>query len=202
MTHYPTINEFWPARRARNFVKAGWGGSFPTYAKNMEWLSIVARVHVDQMCHVNPVTFAERNGLLAESLLGKSTYDYLIADRMRRQSLNKEVNVAVAGIFKELGIVHHANPVYTNANPLNYGNEYDILNSLIQEFQATDDTSAQLLILSRLFNYFQFIPTFLRKNPLFFAVAVAKVAEYKDDPIASSIRPTILETEAFLATLN
>jgi hypothetical protein len=203
MTRYPTIDEYWPARRARNFVKAGWGGSFPKYAKNMQWLSMLAGVPVEQMCYVNPVTFAERNGLLAESLLGKSTYEYLITLRMEQQS-----------IFDELGVTP---PAKLGANPVaigdvtppaklevgtkTYGNEYHVLNSLIEEFHCTESFSDKLLVLSRLFKYLQFIPNFLRKNPAFYEVAAAKVAEFKDDPVAISIRETIMETEAFMATL-
>lgn len=193
MTRYPTIDEYWPARRARNFIKAGWGGSFPKYAKNMQWLSMLAGVPVEQMCYVNPVTFAERNGLLAESLLGKSTYEYLITLRMEQQS-----------IFDELGMAPPAKLVDASAKPVSakmYGNEYHVLNSLIQEFHDTESFSDKLLVLSRLFKYLQFIPNFLRKNPVFYQVAVAKVAEFKDDPLAVSIRETILETEAFMATL-
>jgi hypothetical protein len=79
---YPSVNQFWPAKRARRFVKVGWGGSFPSYAKNMEWLAMAAGISVDQLLLLNPLTFAEKQGLLALPLLGKSTYAFLDAERL------------------------------------------------------------------------------------------------------------------------
>jgi hypothetical protein len=60
MPSFYTFPKFWPAVRARNFVKE-LGQTPTTYAENMKILAERAGVHVGQMCHVNPVTFAERN---------------------------------------------------------------------------------------------------------------------------------------------
>jgi hypothetical protein len=56
---YASLNEYWPAVRARNFVKAL--GEVPTtYTKNLEFLAARACVPVNHMPFVNPITFAER----------------------------------------------------------------------------------------------------------------------------------------------
>jgi len=77
---YPSLDAYWPAVRARAFVKAI--GKVPTtYAKNMEILAAYAGVSVGQMSWVNPITFAERLCTAAFStqanlikVLGKSAY--------------------------------------------------------------------------------------------------------------------------------
>jgi len=88
---YPTIDQFWPAARARRFIKVGWGGAFPTYAKNMEWLAMAGGVSVDQLYLINPLTFAEKQGLLALPLLGKSTYNFLDAARRRSVAIGTKM---------------------------------------------------------------------------------------------------------------
>ena len=56
---YASLNEYWPAVRARAFVKAL--GEVPTtYTENLEFLAWCARVPVNHMPFVNPITFAER----------------------------------------------------------------------------------------------------------------------------------------------
>jgi hypothetical protein len=73
-TYYPSLDEFWPAVRARNFVKA-LGGVPTKYVENMEFLAARAGVHPTQMLLVNPITFAERNCISSvRTLLGDRTY--------------------------------------------------------------------------------------------------------------------------------
>jgi len=56
---YATLDEYWPAVRARAFVKAL--GEVPTtYPKNMEILAAHAGVPVKHMPWLNPIAFAER----------------------------------------------------------------------------------------------------------------------------------------------
>ena len=57
---YPSLDEFWPAVRAKNFVKA-LGGKPTNYEANMKILAARAGVHWKQMDMVNPLTFADRN---------------------------------------------------------------------------------------------------------------------------------------------
>lgn len=71
---YPTLDEFWPAVRARHFVKA-LGGKPTKYVENMAFLAARAGVHVKQMYLVNPIIFAERNCIPSvRKLLGDRTY--------------------------------------------------------------------------------------------------------------------------------
>jgi len=88
-TYYPTLNQFWPAVRARNFVKE-LGLTPGNYTKNMETLSARAGVHPKQMCHINPLTFAERNFTFVFhfscharmiKILGESMYSRLSNER-------------------------------------------------------------------------------------------------------------------------
>lgn len=74
---YPSLDEFWPAKRARHFVQA-LGFPATKYVENMAVLAERAGVHPAQMCMVNPLTFAERNlpdgSGDALDLLGQRTY--------------------------------------------------------------------------------------------------------------------------------
>jgi hypothetical protein len=74
--YYPSINEFWPAVRARNFVRA-LGGKPTKYVENMAILARRAGVHPEQMYLVNPLTFAERHWNSVHTLLDKSTVAHL-----------------------------------------------------------------------------------------------------------------------------
>jgi hypothetical protein len=56
---YASLNEYWPAVRARAFVKAL--GKVPTtYVRNLALLAAHANVPVNHMPFVNPITYAER----------------------------------------------------------------------------------------------------------------------------------------------
>ena len=59
---YPSLDEFWPAVRAKNFVRA-LGEKATNYEANMKILAARAGVHWKQMDMVNPLTFADRNWL-------------------------------------------------------------------------------------------------------------------------------------------
>jgi hypothetical protein len=69
------MEQFWPAVRARNFVKE-LRKQPGNYAKNMETLATIAGVHPKQMSLVNPVTFAERH-------FGHSS-DYFVAANLKK----------------------------------------------------------------------------------------------------------------------
>ena len=92
---YPSLDEFWPAVRARRFVQA-LGGKPTKYVENMAFLAERAGVHPAQMEKVNPVTFAERNGMLcaARKLLGAR--DYLTFDQLRNSTWHHSVTWAYA----------------------------------------------------------------------------------------------------------
>jgi hypothetical protein len=71
---YPSLDEFWPAVRARRFVKV-LGGKPTKYVENMAFLAKRAGVHPAQMRMVNPITFAERNCISSvRKLLGERSY--------------------------------------------------------------------------------------------------------------------------------
>jgi hypothetical protein len=80
---YPRIEVFWNATRARNFVKA-LGFKPGKYADNMKILADYAHVHVKQMGRVNPLTYAERQGIgrkYADKILGKQVVAELEQER-------------------------------------------------------------------------------------------------------------------------
>ena len=92
--YYPSLREFWPAVRARNFVKL-LGQKPGNYAKNLAILAAKACVAPDQMWRVNPLTFAEReigrDGRWETfhkdrlvRILGKGTYAHLEKERWDR----------------------------------------------------------------------------------------------------------------------
>jgi len=92
---YPSLDEFWPAVRARRFVQA-LGGKATKYVENMAFLAERAGVHPAQMDKINPLTFAERNGLLCSvrKMLGERTYVEL--DRWRNSTWHHSVTWAYA----------------------------------------------------------------------------------------------------------
>ena len=91
---YASLDEYWPAVRARAFASEvrslGGGPGFTTprrltYAKNMEILAEWAKVPVNHMPWLNPITFAERLCSAAFSdpayltkIMGKSTYSKML----------------------------------------------------------------------------------------------------------------------------
>ena len=77
MPRYPSLNAFWPAVRARNFVKL-LGQKPGNYVHNMAILAAKAGVAPEQMWRINPLTLGatfHKDNLL--STLGKYTYAHL-----------------------------------------------------------------------------------------------------------------------------
>ena len=92
---YPSLNEFWPAVRARRFVQALRGK--PTkYVENMAFLAARAGVHPAQMHLVNPVTFAERNGLLCAVRKMLGAREYVTFDILRNSTYHPSAMWAYA----------------------------------------------------------------------------------------------------------
>jgi hypothetical protein len=92
---YPDLDEFWPAVRARNFVKL-LGFKPSKYEENMVILAARAGVHVKQMQYVNPLTFAERSWIhpRARTLIEQSVYIKL--DLIRQSTYHPSVSWAYA----------------------------------------------------------------------------------------------------------
>jgi len=74
---YPkTLDANWPAVRAKNFVKALKMKPGKNYAENMAILAAKASVTVEELIVMNPVMYAERNGMNCEELLGRRIFDH------------------------------------------------------------------------------------------------------------------------------
>lgn len=99
---YASLDEYWPAVRARAFAaevrSLGGGPGFTTprrltYAKNMEILAEWAKVPVKHMPWVNPIAYAERLCSAAFSdpayltkIMGKSTYPKMLYSHTNRST--------------------------------------------------------------------------------------------------------------------
>jgi len=74
---YPkTLDANWPAVRAKNFIKALKMKPGKNYAENMAILAAKASVTVEELIAMNPVRYAERNGMNCEELLGRRIFDH------------------------------------------------------------------------------------------------------------------------------
>ena len=71
--YYPSLDEFWPAIRARNFTKM-LGGTHRGYVKNKEFLAARIGITVAELNRLNPLLFAKRTGMNVRSLMDRSTY--------------------------------------------------------------------------------------------------------------------------------
>jgi len=71
-----TLDANWPAVRAKNFVKALKMKPGKNYAENMAILAAKASVTVEELIVMNPVRYAERNGMKCRELLGRAVFDH------------------------------------------------------------------------------------------------------------------------------
>jgi hypothetical protein len=183
---YPSLDEFWPAIRARNFVKA-LGLTATNYAENMALLAKKAGVHPTQMSMVNPLTFAERNGINIVSLLGSR--EGFILDMERDQAW---------GSGKWAYALRQPIPQYADDRNKTTAD----IQVFFNKFNETTIRAERVVLFGQLFTYILGTEAFLRTYPNFYKMMVAKVAEVKAEPSVSSIMPIILKTEAFLAGLD
>ncbi len=195
--YYPTLDEFWPAVRARNFVKA-LGGNPTKYVENMAFLAARAGVHVKQMWLVNPITFAERNCIPSvRKLLGHRTYVTLELVRNSKW--------------------HHSNSwAYEKGEPIppffetvrRINDSWDIVEATITKFleevKGETDEEARGKSMVKLFIYTMGTGQFIRANLLFYKNLLTEVSKMKsaDVNIAAIIRQTqqfLVQVEMFLA---
>ena len=80
--YYPkTLDENWPAIRAKNFVKALGMKHGKTYAENMAILAGKLSVTVEELIVMNPVSYAQRNKMDCRELLGRRLFDKFSSER-------------------------------------------------------------------------------------------------------------------------
>ena len=193
-TYYPTIDEFWPAARAKNFVKA-LGGKPTKYVENMAFLAARAGVHSAQMNMVNPLTFADRNWLGAHSLLDKNTRFHL--DCIRQSTYHPSTKWAYA--------MNEPIPPYVNPAVDKWAVEKATLRAFLKEFAEgtnANRVATRVETFGKLFTYVMTIESFLRTNPKFCDVITKKIAELKVDGRVCSIMPIILNVEKFLIDIS
>jgi len=185
--YYPSLDEFWPAIRATNFVKA-LGGKPTNYEENMAFLAERAGVDVRQMDMVNPLTFADRNGLTSRlhTMINRDTIENL--DDIRHKKWHSSSKWAYA--------MNQPIPPYDE-----WAKEKLTIQRVMEKFTKATDEEYRVSLMDWLFSYFQTIPHFLLQNLEFYELAVSKVAEMKLSPFRHIINDVILETEAFLDLL-
>ncbi len=187
---YPSLKEFWPAIRARNFVKQ-LRQKPGNYAHNMEILAVKAGVHPKQMWYVNPVTFAERefNTYCARDstalikLLGKDTYYYFCDER------NSPYSLSASWAY------HKREPIPPH-NPWEY--EIGVIMRFIDRINALPVGSARVSVMGTLFSYLSHQEEFLRTQPTFCNMISEKVVEFKTNPYAEPIMDQLLSMEELL----
>jgi hypothetical protein len=75
--YYPkTLDANWPAARAKNFVRALNITPGKNYAQNMMILATKASITVEELNAMNPVRYAEKNGINCKELLGHRTFNH------------------------------------------------------------------------------------------------------------------------------
>lgn len=187
MQYYPTLNEFWPAVRARSFVKA-LGEKPGNYAHNMEILAKRAGVHAKQMHMVNPLTFGERNGIVSSlrTLLGRDTYSRFEVERL------------CEGTGSSTWAYHKKEPIPSYSE---WTENITVIQKFLEDVNATSHAAARLPIVRRLYSYILKITPFLVAHQNFLATFIKKTAEFKEDPAAAPILDILLKAEAFLASL-
>ncbi len=190
---YPSLNEFWPAIRAKNFVKA-LGGKPGNYLKNMEFLAACAGVHVKQMDMVNPLTFADRNWLSARisTMIGMS--ERMTLEHFRQSTYHPSTKWAYA--MKE------PIPPYVDPAVDKWTDEKKEIRDFLCGFAEATSNAVRLMMLERLFTYMMTVEPFLRANAKFYNTLMAKVAEVKAEPAAARIMPIILKAEKFLIDIS
>lgn len=225
-TYYPTLDQFWPAVRARNFVKE-LGENPGNYAKNMETLATIAGVHVKQMCYVNPVTFAERHFRKSwfptanlEKILGNDTYRRLNDERNsayisssanwayhKKEPIPPYVEPAPKPAVAVQEPVQSAapEPMVPSAAVIRdgFGGECKTIMDFLAEIRSLPLGHARDPVAIKMFNYIMTIEPFLQRYPKFYDTCFAKVLEFKaDQRISDALKEVLLQTENFLMRLR
>lgn len=190
---YPSLNEFWPPIRARNFVKK-LCRTPGNYAHNMEILAAKAGVHPKQMWYVNPVTFAERefksyrdhNSDALIKLLGRDTYYYFCQERD-------------SGCFSSRWAYHKGQSI-PEYNPWAW--QVEVMQRLLARIVATPHGAERVPVIGELFSYLLRNEPFLRASSKMCDVTAQKVAEFKADPLTEPIRDTLEAVEAMMARIR
>ena len=220
-TYYPTLNEFWPAVRAKNFVKE-LGEKPGNYAKNMETLAAIARVHPKQMNRVNPVTFAERHFRKSfyptanlTKILGGDTYSrlndernspYIFGSATWAYHKKEPIPPYVEHVHTVPAVLEHVEEQerQPSAPVINEGFEEEI--KTILDFMAKINSicpaAARYPVAIEMFNYIMTIEPFIRKFPKFYEACLKKVQEFKTQDISYALRDVLLKTEDFLVRLR
>ena len=220
--YYPTLDQFWPAVRARNFVKE-LSLEPGNYAKNMETLATIAGVHPKQMSLVNPVTFAERHFRQSiyqptanlEKILGRDTYYALSSER------NSTWGSASWAYHKKEPIPPYVEPAPKPApvavpapapvpEPTvpsafikdGFGVECKTIMDFLAEINSLPLGRTRDPVAIKLFNYIMTIEPFLRRYPKFYDTCLAKAQEFKAQSISEELRQVLLKAEDFLARLR
>jgi len=189
---YPSLDEFWPAIRVRNFVKA-LGFPATNYAENMAFLAARAGVHVKQMNMVNPLTFAERNNIDIVSILGSREGFMLDVERDPQRPRGS----GTWAYAKRQPIPPYVAPSFDK-----WAITKAVIGCFLKKFKEATNEAERIATMGRIFTYILSIEAFLRAHPTFFAMIVAKVAEIKAEPLAESIMSVILKVETFLEGLH
>jgi len=190
MTVYPTLNQFWPAVRARNFVKE-LGLKPGNYTKNMETLSVRAGVHPKQMSRVNPLTFAEReigcDHVSLVGILGKNTYAQLDMERHKTWG-------------SASWAYHKKDPIPSWSQ---WQIEIDTILYLCKKIDAAVPFSpTRVSLAGALFIHLLRYEPFLRANPQVCHMAAQKVAEFKAIPCAAPIMSNLVAMEELLERIR
>jgi len=88
-------------------------------------------------------------------------------------------------------------PVPADAEP--WSTETSTIRGYLSTFSLCDTLEERIEVLRSLFEYLLTIGPFFKAFPSFHAACVAKVAEFKTEPLAAPIHDVLLATEAFLA---
>ena len=220
-TYYPTLNEFWPAVRAKNFVKE-LGEKPGNYAKNMETLAAIARVHPKQMNRVNPVTFAERHFRKSfyptanlTKILGGDTYSrlndernspYIFGSATWAYHKKEPIPPYVEHVHTVPAVLEHVEEQerQPSAPVINEGFEEEI--KTILDFMAKINSicpaAARYPVAIEMFNYIMTIEPFIHRFPKFYEACLKKVQEFKTQDISYALRDVLLKTENFLVRLR
>ena len=223
-TYYPTLDQFWPPVRARNFVKE-LGEKPGNYVKNMEILAAHAGVHPKQMWHVNPVTFAERHFRKClyptanlEKILGKDTYRRLDYERNsayisssaawayhKKEPIPPYVGPAVAAPVMPEPVPA---PIVPEPKPSDavikegWTTKCKTLTNFLEKINSLPLDGARDSVAIKMFNYIMTLGPFVRKFPKFYESLVNKVHELKTQSISEALHQVLLQTEDFLAHLQ